>query len=405
WQSTVDGDWADAANWDPNTGYPNDPADTAIFTNLFMATNQAVTVTLPANAVTVGVLRVLYASNVYVLTGGRLVMTNSASTNALISTSTPAPNWPRPTYLTIRSELEILQDTVIAAPSYNPPDGVMVAGPLHGSGTITRGSTGSPGGYCAFTNAASRFDGVLRVHAGYSTYVYNDAMSNAAEVLVSYNARFGCYGADRIKKTTINTIGAFTFPGGSGGSSYGEWVLNCTGATVECYSGRSLYGLLQGTGIVQFAGNSPVSFLGGIKPGIDGVGSVSLIRAGGTPVLGSTASRAQLHIDIAGPGGVPGVDHDYLFVKNLLAPLSLSNIVLHVTGNSGATTNWFMDVQGTGTLSYVGTFFDVTNAPTIIVHMIYDTENRRIGVVAFPEPALLLSLLACAVPALRRKRN
>ena len=403
WQSTTDGMWTTSANWNPSTGYPNDPADEATFPNLFLATNQTLTVTLPANAVTVGVLRVILASNTYLLAGGRLVMTNSVSTNALIYATTPGANLPRiPAYVVIQSELEIYQDTVIAMPQYNLVDGLQIAGPLHGQGMITRSMAAAPGGYCSIMNRASTYSGLLRAHSGYSTYVYNNALSNAAGVAVSYNGSFGSYGVDTIRRITINTAGQLSYSGGSAGNSYGDWFLNCTNAVFTAFAGRTLYGALEGTGIVTFAGNTTITFLGAIRPGLGGVGSLTFVRGSGTPVLGSAASRAQLQIEISGSGGEPGVDHDYLKVQSLVAPLNLSNIVLHVTGTGGTTTNWFLEAPGTGTIGFVGTFFSVTNAPGLHSQVFYDSDNRRVGVVAIPEPALLLVWLAGLLCARRR---
>lgn len=403
WQNPAGGAWDDSANWNPATGYPNSAGDVAVFTNLYLTSNQVLQVTLPANAVTVGMVRVIGASNMYELIGGRLVLTNAASANATIYTAT-AFSLNRPAYLSVLSEVEFLQDTLIALSHYNLNDGLYLQGRLYGNGTITRGVSTSTGGACTITNPANEFTGLVRAHSGYQTYVYNNALSNCAGVKVSYNGSFGCYGYDTIRTITFNTIGQLTFPGGSGGNSYGDWILNSTNVTFTIYSGRTLYGSLSGTGDVTIAGNTYLNLYGAVKPGGDTVGSLSLIKTGGNLQIGIAASRAQLHIDVAGSGGVPGVDHDYLLVRDTVAALNLSNIVLHAHGTGWQETNWFLEVLGTNGLGYIGTFFDVTNDTGKVSEVIYDTANRRVGLLVIPEPALL-SGLALAMALGHRRRQ
>lgn len=402
WQNTAGGAWDDTANWDPATGYPNSVDDVAVFTNLYLTSNQVLQVTLPANAVTVAMVRVIGASNMYQLIGGRLVLTNAASTNATIYTATTF-SLPRPAYLSVLSEVEFLQDTLIALSHYNLNDGLYLQGRLYGNGTITRGVSTTVGGNCTITNPANEFTGLVRVHSRYQTYVYNNALSNCAGVEVSHDGSFGCFGYDTTRTITFNTRGLLSFAGASAGNSYGDWILNSTGVIFTIYAGRTLYGSLSGIGDVTIAGNSYLNLYGAVKPGGDTVGSLSLIKAAGNFRLGIAASRAQLHIDVAGSGGVPGVDHDYLLVRDTVAAMDLSNIVLHAHGTGGQETNWFLEVLGTNGLGYVGTFFDVINDTGNVSEVIYDTANRRVGLLVIPEPALF-SGLALAV-ALGRRRS
>src|SRR5688572_25725697 len=79
WKGTVNGRWADAANWDPTGGPPNSSGATATFGSSF---NTAVTIDAP---IVVG--SITYAGSFYTLALGGVgsLTLDNAATNAVIA--------------------------------------------------------------------------------------------------------------------------------------------------------------------------------------------------------------------------------------------------------------------------------------------------------------------------------
>ena len=377
WTNPAGGAWAAAANWDPNIGWPNSPNDTAVFTNLAFATTAPVTITLPAGPVTAGVVRVYECTNVYVLIGGRLVLTNGASTNVFVTIAPGTADIAGKTRaLEINSELELLQDTTFNQIWYLGQS-CCIYGPLHGARNIRK--LGIASSWLEITNELNTFSGTVFADVG-GLRVFNNALATAARI----QAKGGVY-LRQWSTTPITFYNGSGF-GTDGGSNTSTWTTHGSNVFGGYTTWRN-YGDLVGTGTVYKGGNTfgPVEFYGAIKPGFS-IGDLSFIQRqpAGAFRFGAASDHLDLFIEVAGVGGVPGVDFDRMTV-NMTNALDLSAIDLRVSGlPSGVVTNWFLSVPGAPGFSNQFAGAAHTNGYGVVI--VYDSAGGRGRRVAVPAP-------------------
>jgi hypothetical protein len=402
WDSAVDGNWADQNNWSPSTGYPNSPADEAEFRELDL-TNVTVTITVP-NAVTVGVIRAENFSNTFALTGGKIVMTNSTTTNAVISTYFDSKYHQARTYaLDIASQMEFLQDTVLEVDLWSHFGGkVRQTGAISGMGHVqlfNAGHTGS-GVYVLDEGGVSTFAGVFETVSG-AFELRSDAMANAREIRVS-GGSFSVFGSQSAKVRFAKTGGSC--PGGGVGTSTGEWIVE-TNITYTVWTTRTMSGTVRGHGKVTTGGNNWLQIRGQVHPGLS-IGVLELADGGNShlDVAGGVNPPMELHVEIDGAGGVAGVDHDQLVVTDLESDLNLSNIAVSVSGIASGSyvTNWIVTAGGPNGLTNEFRSVEHTNG-LYTVATVYDYGNKRAGVIVIPEPAVALAGVFALLLVARRR--
>jgi hypothetical protein len=165
-------------------------------------------------------------------------------------------------------------------------------------------------------------------------------------------------------------------------------------------------GALRGTNVLCLPWGGTVQFTGVIAPGVSSnafsIGALFLTSAAPQRVtLGSSATPVAVQIDLAGAGGVPGVDHDILVLEggNDVA-LDALDLTVSTALEHSATTNVIVYTDGVVSGALHGVVWRPAGATGTVLYY----ENAiAITAVLIPEPGtLLVSVLACCVIGTRQ---
>ncbi|NLF38973.1 hypothetical protein GX586_05970 [bacterium] len=412
WTSTANGNWDDPANWQSvSGGYPQQPGDVASFTNIGLPSTTTLTITLPAGAVTCGVVTCSHVSNSFAFNGASantsfLVLTNvgdvariqvtqpRASSGGLFAFRNCTIEFTHPALLQAH-----LASLVFFESSSAWQGDTVVTG--RGSSTVQYLRIACPSPNFTGTLVVDQYDAYFRATPA--------AITNAR--LVKTVRGTGAYIENRQAPTffPLKLENGTRYHLTSNGAGSHDGPLTAEGAVaIEADSTLTLSADVSGTGTVAMTGSTAgtgiARFTGSISPGAS-VGVLGFNENAGVLELGTAADALDLNIEITGAGGEAGVDHDQIVIQNLDTALNLANLNVAFSGTApGNVTNWFLVGNSIDTASdFASVDYGPGRTGAIFKEDGFDGVNDRVGAIVVPEPAAI-GVALCAVVLCRRMR-
>jgi len=207
---------------------------------------------------------------------------------------------------------------------------------------------------------------------------FSDMMYAAGRAAID-ELRFG--GSFAVVTPTIMAV----YTNGNNATVFDTYTESERSGTTIIYTGT-----LGGTGTYAQATGMTNVYVGVIAPGLS-PGALTFLRQDGVVELGTPADPLTLMIE----------DGDVLTVTNLGAPLALANLdVTFLFATTLGDTNWFLEVADGFTDQFHATNFVMYTSGQVM----YDEDNKRVGVWVVPEPGTLAAAALLTAVLVQRRR-
>lgn len=351
WNVDGDGTWGSAANWSPNTSFPDGAGHTATF-GVPAAGNAAATATVALDGTrTVGLVNFANAARSYTIaagTGGTLILNNGSGVAAQINVGDATPTAggshqiSAPVQLSGSAEINV----------YGAGDVLTLSGPV--SGSLGTSGIAKAGAGTLALSGTNTYAGTTTINAGTVAVSGGNAIADAAAVALANAAGV------TLAVNGGETIGALSGGGTAGGTvALGANTLTVNQSTNTTYSGATsgTGGLVKGGGgtltlATSLAHTGPTSIDQGTLAFTGTRTLAGALNFGSTNAVATVGSLDSSGGDVA-VGGAFNVQTNTTNANTLTVgpaqTLNLKGNVVIGTGLTGGTSTT-LNATGGGTL-------------------------------------------------------